>query len=243
MSRDTAIIFVRTLAAILIGLLIGSIFFKEPDDISGAGARVNTLLFLMCVFSMFPVPAIGKFIQDRLLFITERASGYYGTAAFFFAWLSVEVPILMGIVIGYGCISYWMVGLNPSMIHFIFYLAQIFVVLIIGFSMSQVISSIFKSVNLAIAVYMVILVYSLLLGGFIVRRNKLNDAVKWLTYTSYIWWGYQGLVVNEFEDKWFGPPLLENLGMDGGDKYVNLGILCCIWAFLQLIAFFFIIIF
>ena len=65
-SRDAPIMYVRTGAAIGIGLLVGIVFYQRPDDPSGASARINTLLFLMCVFSMFPVPAIARFISDSM---------------------------------------------------------------------------------------------------------------------------------------------------------------------------------
>jgi hypothetical protein len=138
-----------------------------------------------------------------LLFNREKASGTYCTSAYFLATFTVEFPILLLIVIGYGCISYWMVGLDASLTHFLFFLAIIFAVIQVGFSISQCISagmllkrrntlfllfpsccsinSIFfclilltlvavNSVTMAIAIYMIILVYSLLMGGFIVNK-------------------------------------------------------------------------
>jgi len=51
---------------------------------------------------------------------------------------NLEFPILFGIAVGYGCISYWMVGLEPEPWSFIFFLAVIFAVINVGFSVSQV---------------------------------------------------------------------------------------------------------
>eukprot|EP01125_Pyxidicula_operculata_P007587 TRINITY_DN2576_c1_g2_i1.p1 TRINITY_DN2576_c1_g2~~TRINITY_DN2576_c1_g2_i1.p1 ORF type:complete len:600 (-),score=82.09 TRINITY_DN2576_c1_g2_i1:1725-3389(-) len=235
--RDVAVMWVRVVAAIAIALLVGGIFFRLSDDINSSGSRINTLLFLMCVFAMFPVPAISHFIKDRLIFTREKASGYYSTISYFLSTLSVEFPTLLGIVFGYGSICYWMVGLEPSTYHFTVFIGIIFFVINIGFSVSQVVSAVFKSVALAIAIYMVFLVYSLLLGGFIVHKDKLPEGVQWLMYTSYIWYGFQGLVVNEFEDKMYGPSVISNMGMGGGDALVNLGILAGAWGVLQIITY------
>jgi len=235
--RDTSVMYIRTAAAIGIGLLVGGIFFQQPDNSSSIGARINTMLFLMCVFSLFCVPAISRFIKDKLLFTRERAGGFYGTTAYFLSTLTVEIPILLGIVIGYGCVSYWMVGLQPDTEHFIYFLALIFVVINVGFSVSQVISAGTKSATMAIAIYMIVLVYSLLLGGFIVRKSKLPGFAQWAVYTSYFWYGFQGLILNEFEKKPYGEDVIKNMDMGGTNKYTNLGMLGVVWILLELAAF------
>jgi ATP-binding cassette subfamily G (WHITE) protein 2 len=98
--------------------------------------------------------------------------GYYSTLSYFLATFSVELPILMGIVIIYGCVSYWMVGLEPSASAFFIFLVIIFLVINVGFAVSQVIATLVNTSMFAIAIYMVVLVYSLLLGGFIVSKNS-----------------------------------------------------------------------
>jgi len=156
---------------------------------------------------------------------------------FFFSALTVEVPILFGIVVGYGCVSYWMVGLQPDAEHFIYFLALIFVVINVGFSVSQVISAGTKSATMAIAIYMIVLVYSLLLGGFMVTKSSLPVFARWAIYTSYFWYGFQGLIVNEFEQKSYGAEVIQEMDMGGTNKYTNLGILGIVWIVLEFIAF------
>ncbi len=64
--------------------------------------------------------------------------------------------------------GYFLVGLRKDAASFFTFLLIIFLVIQVGFALSQVLSAIAKSVNMAIALYMVILVYSLLMGGFMV---------------------------------------------------------------------------
>jgi hypothetical protein len=71
----------------------------------------------------------------------EQASGTYCTSAYFLSSFTVEFPILLVIVICYGCISYWMVGFDPNIFHFLYFLAIIFAVIQVGFSVSQLISA------------------------------------------------------------------------------------------------------
>lgn len=77
-SNKNSIMVVRTVGVLGVALLVGSIFFQQPDDSSSKDARVNSQIFLMCVLSLFCLPAVTRYLEDRLLFNRERASGYYG---------------------------------------------------------------------------------------------------------------------------------------------------------------------
>ncbi len=60
--RDPAIMYFRTGAACGIAALIGIIFFQTKTSV------VRALLFLMCVFSLFCLPAITRYTEDRLIY-------------------------------------------------------------------------------------------------------------------------------------------------------------------------------
>lgn len=49
--RDPGIVYIRTGAALAIGILVGLIFFRQDQSVPAG--RVNALLFLMCVFGLF----------------------------------------------------------------------------------------------------------------------------------------------------------------------------------------------
>ena len=108
--RNYSVTLMRTGRGVAIALLVGVIFFQLPDDSKNAGNRIRVLLFLMCVFSLFCLPAITFFIADRLMFTRERAAGYHSTAPYFLAISTVEFPVLLAVVLLYGSICYWMLG-------------------------------------------------------------------------------------------------------------------------------------
>jgi hypothetical protein len=110
----------------------------------------------------------------------------------------LEMPLLAIVVSAYGFVSYWMVGLNPKWERFGIFLLTVYLVVCVGFSVAQAAASASKHVNMAIAVYMIVLVYSLLMGGFIVGPDDLQGG-KWVLFTSYFWFGYECLICNEFE--------------------------------------------
>jgi hypothetical protein len=68
--RDRGVVVIRTGAAVLIGLLCGGCFYQ-----SGTGPRINALLFVMCVFALFCVPAISRYDTGRATVETVSLAG------------------------------------------------------------------------------------------------------------------------------------------------------------------------
>jgi hypothetical protein len=99
-ARDPSVLWIRIGVGIAIGALVGLIFLNEGQVPSSIGARTNVILFVMCCFSLFCLPAIARFFTDRLVFVRERQAGRYGTTAYFFSCMAVEMPLLAAIVVG-----------------------------------------------------------------------------------------------------------------------------------------------
>ena len=98
-ARDPAILYIRTAAALGVGGLVGGIFHGQSRDDSSAGNRINVILFVMCCFSLFCLPAISNYCEERLIFVRERAAGRYSTGCYFVATMAVEIPLLALVVV------------------------------------------------------------------------------------------------------------------------------------------------
>jgi hypothetical protein len=93
------------------------------------------------------------------------------------------------------------------------------------------------ALNMAIAIYMVVLVYNLLLGGFIVAKNALPDKLQWAVQTSYFFYGFESLCVNEFENKPYGEDVLQSMGFEKKNKFLDLYVLIGVFITLRIVAY------
>lgn len=142
----------------------------------------------------------------------EYAGGYSSPLAYSISGFLVELPVLMITVLIYGLIVYFLVGFRSSDLHFPAFLLIVFLVVNVCFAKAQMLSALASSTNAALAFFMVILVYSLLLGGFMITADQLPHGIQWLTKTSYFFFGFNALLLNEY------------LGVDDPQKnLVNLG--------------------
>lgn len=133
----------------------------------------------------------------------------------------------------------WMVGLEPNIFSFLFFLLIIFLVIHVGFAISQALAALFQTTNVAIACYMLLLVYSLLVGGFIVPPHSLPVYLRWMVYTSYYFYGFESLCVNEFENRSYADVVLADLGFNRDTKFRDVSCLCGLFIFYRLLAYIF----
>ena len=228
-TRDSNIIYVRTFAAVFVAVLLGIFFFQDSGTGDEAVDRSNGILFLMCCFALFALPSISKFIEERVLFTREHSSGCYGALPYLLSHFLVELPILALTVLCYGLISYYMIGFRPEIKYFAFFVVTEFLVVQVGYGVCQMIAAFVSTNNVAIALYVVFLLYSLLLGGFIILKDQLPSFLSWIIYTSYFYYGFAALIVNEFEGDTADAFVIQNFGLQNSNKFVDSSVLFVLW--------------
>jgi len=227
--RDSNVIYVRTFAAVFVATLLGIFFFQNTGTGDEAVDRSNGILFLMCCFALFALPSISKFIEERVLFTREHSSGCYGALPYLLSHFLVELPILALTVLCYGVISYYMIGFRPEIKYFAFFVVTEFLVVQVGYGVCQMIAAFVSTNNVAIALYVVFLLYSLLLGGFIIRVDQLPSFLSWIVYTSYFYYGFAALIVNEFEGDTADAFVIQDFDLQNSNKFVDSSVLLVLW--------------
>lgn len=113
----------------------------------------------------------------------------------------------------YSTTCYWMVGLEPELENFVYFTLVLFLVINISCGLCQCIAAIVRTVAMAVCVYMLIVAYMLLFGGFVVHSDQLPWWLRWTLETSFYFQGTQGLFINEFESKKYGATVQRWLGI------------------------------
>jgi hypothetical protein len=69
--------------AIVVALICGFFFYKVTNDIPGFQNRLGLFLFILSLFGFSTLSSIGIFGNERMLFMRERANGYYAPVTYF----------------------------------------------------------------------------------------------------------------------------------------------------------------
>ncbi|KAH3757087.1 abc transporter family protein [Pelomyxa schiedti] len=237
--RNPSVIYIRTAAAIITALLVGIVFWQQEDIGTTTGPRINTMMLLACAFIMFVMPSIDTFCEERDMFLRERASGHFSTAPYWAASLTVEFPVLISVVMAYAGVSYWMVGLDPRFSRFVFFVLLVSCVVCVVFSLAHVAGAWAKNPKVAVAAYVLLVLHALLLGGFFMTRPRLPSETKWSVRTSFMWFTFEALLVNEFEGKPYSQDVYKTFGLctSKSCKWIDLAILACTFVALRIVVY------
>jgi ABC-2 type transporter len=141
---------------------------------------------------------LNTFAAERLLFVRERANGYYSPITYFTAKVVFDiVPLRLIPPIITGCIIYPMIGLVPEwpvffkciLVLVLFNLAAATICLFIGI--------IFKQPSVANLIGSLTMLFSLLFAGLLLNHDAIPKAARWLQDLSIFHYAFEALIVNE----------------------------------------------
>lgn len=196
--RNPMLMLTHYAIAILLAVLSGYLFYGLTDDIPGFQNRLGLFFFLLALFGFSTLTSLNVFASERLLFVRERANGYYAPITYFSAKVLFDIvplriipPILMGAIV------YPMTGLVPDYTHF-----AKFIVVLVLFNLAAAAICLFigimcKDGGVANLVGSLVMLFSLLFAGLLLNHNAIPKAAVWLQTLSIFHYAFESLIVNE----------------------------------------------
>jgi ABC-type multidrug transport system ATPase subunit len=216
--RNPQLMLTHYAIAIVLAVFLGFLFYGLTDDLAGFQNRLGFFFFMLALFGFSTLTSLTVFAPERLLFLRERAKGYYSPLAYYLAKVVFDiVPLRLVPPIIMGCIVYPMTGLLPSWPEFLkfmlflvlFNLASAMICLFIGICVrNQGVANLFG---------IMVMLFSLLFSGFLLNHETIPGPVRWLQRVSTLYrhlahtvlstnlpsqlsifhFGFEGLIVNE----------------------------------------------
>ncbi|XP_043911511.1 broad substrate specificity ATP-binding cassette transporter ABCG2-like [Protopterus annectens] len=194
----------QVMVSIILGLIVGAIFFGAPLDTSGIQNRVGSLFFITTNQCFSSVSAIELFVKDKKLFIHQYISGYYRVSAYFLALLAGDLlPIRTIPAVVFSCITYWMIGYQRLPGNFFFFMLTLVCLSYTATAMSLAISAGMDIVAIANLMITVCFVFMIIYSGLLVNLPSVMGWLNWLKYFSIPRYGLTALQVNEFRGLYF----------------------------------------
>ncbi|ODO01783.1 hypothetical protein I350_06612 [Cryptococcus amylolentus CBS 6273] len=184
--------------AVLAALLCGFFFYQVTNDIPGFQNRLGLFLFILSLFGFSCLSSLGIFANERLLFMRERANGYYAPITYFLSKILFDIiPLRVIPPFVLGSIVYGLAGLNPEVSAF-----WKFIMILVLFNLSA--SSIVLFLSVAVAdlgvanlLGSLVMLYNLLFAGLLMNYDRVPNGLKWMLTTSFFHAAYEALLVNE----------------------------------------------
>ncbi|PVV04016.1 hypothetical protein BB560_001504 [Smittium megazygosporum] len=203
MFRNPLIVRVRVAQSIIMGLLVGLIYYKSNRlDPSVAIQNFTGACFFSTVVTFLPTAlnTISTFSLEKHVFQREFQNGFYKLLPYFSSKVLVELPFQILYPVLFNAISYYMVGFRGPFSHFLLQCATSIMVGLNSFALGLFASCFFDSIEVALSILPLIMVIPLIFGGFLVNTGTGFSWIKWLQWISPIKYGFTSLITNQFKN-------------------------------------------
>jgi ABC-type multidrug transport system ATPase subunit/ABC-type multidrug transport system permease subunit len=246
--RNPMLMLTHYAIAISLAVLSGWLFYGLSDDIRGFQNRLGLFFFLLALFGFSSLTSLNVFATERLLFVRERANGYYSPATYFASKFLLDIvplrivpPLLMGSII------YPMTGLVADVAHFSRFMAVLVLFNLAAAAICFFIGIVCRDGGVANLVGSLVMLFSLLFAGLLLNHETIPAAATWLQTASIFHYGFEALIVNEVRqltlvDKKYGlditvpgAAILSSFGFDNkalGRDVANLGVFAAVFILL-----------
>ena len=184
--RNPMLMLTHYAIAILLAVLSGYLFYGLTDDIKGFQNRLGLFFFVLALFGFSTLTSLTVFSSERLLFIRERANGYYSPITYFAAKVVFDIiPLRLIPPIIMGAIVYPMSGLVPEWPLFFKFLLILVLFNLAASAICLFIGIVFKDGGVANLIGSLVMLFSLLFAGLLLNRDAIPGAAAWLQTVSY----------------------------------------------------------
>jgi ABC-type multidrug transport system permease subunit len=152
--------------------------------------------------SFMAVAYIPSYLEDRALYLKERANGLYGPSAFMLANFLIGIPFLFLISILFSVVAYWLSNFRPTATAFFMWVLWLFLDLLAAESLVVLVTNVVPIFVVALAAVAFANGLWMSVGGFMVQPHTLNVFWRYVFhYIDYQAYVFQGMMVNEFKGR------------------------------------------
>ncbi|CED84267.1 Transporter, ABC superfamily (Breast cancer resistance protein) [Phaffia rhodozyma] len=186
------------LTALGVALLCAALYRNIGIDLGSFQNRLGLFFFILALFAFSSLSSLGLFANERLLFMRERANGYYSPITYFVSKVLFDIiPLRVIPSILLGCIVYSTVGLVPTLTEF-----WKFILTLVLFNLATASVVLFISVavannGVASLAGSLVMLFNLLFGGLLMNYSLSSLPVRILMNFSFFHAAFEALLVNE----------------------------------------------
>lgn len=242
--RNPMLLLTHYVIAIFLALFCGVLYFNISDDISGFQNRLGLFFFLLTLFGFSTLTTLSLFAEERVIFVRERANGYYKPIAYYAAKVFFDIiPLRVFPPIVLGLILYPLAGLSFENGAFWKFLLILVLFNLTAAATCLLIGVLIRDTGVANLVGCLVMLFSLLFAGLFLNHDSMPKGTVWIQYVSIFHYAYEALAVNEVRyltltEKKFGlsievpgATILSTFGFDSGavaQDMVGLLVIFCI---------------
>lgn len=203
--RDVVAYGIRLAMYLGLAIMMGTVWVRLDPDQESIQPLINALFFGSAFMSFMAVAYVPAFLEDRLQYVKERHNGLYGATELILSNFFIGIPYLFLISVLFSVISYWLSNFQPTAAAFFTWVMWLFLDLLAAESLVVLMTSLFPSFVISLALVAFANGLWMSVGGFMVPPTVLNVFYKYaFHYWDYQKYVFEGMMVNEFSERVYG---------------------------------------
>ncbi|KAI8393321.1 putative ABC transporter [Radiomyces spectabilis] len=196
--RNPMLMFAHYAIAVALALICGGLFYRVSNTIAGFQNRMGLFFFYEALLGFMCLTSLQVFSSERVLFVRERANGYYSPGVYFLSKVLFDIiPLRVVPPLMMGLISYYMVGLVEGVAEFFKFLLVMVLFNLTAAAMCLAIGVVFKNLSMANLLCCMAMLFSMLFAGLLLNKDSMSPYFGWLKHLSFFNYALEALLVNE----------------------------------------------
>lgn len=197
--RHPLLIGATTSSAVVMGLLVGSIFWEVGGDFAGAVSRAGLLFSSLTYFLLTGLISLGIWQEERLLYRREQEDGCYGPGAYLLSKVMCDLlPLRVFPALLYTSIMYAMAGLQAKLTNILIFMGVLVLYNVACSTLFMCVGIACQRTSVALLLGALVSLFCMLLSGYAANKASMPSWATWTLEFSVMHAAWESLMINEF---------------------------------------------
>ncbi|XP_018392567.1 PREDICTED: ATP-binding cassette sub-family G member 4-like [Cyphomyrmex costatus] len=200
-KRDNILTQLRLVAHIVVGLLLGIVFYNFGANAENVGSNIACLFFfLLFLFFANSMPSVQMFPTEAAVFLQEHLNNWYSLRAYYSVKVLTDLPLQIVCVSFFLLISYYLTGQPMEYNRFLQTWNICLLITILGQTVG-ILTGIAFGTQLGIFLIPATSIPLLLFSGFFLKLNEMSIYLQPLSFVSFFRYAFEGLMQAVYLDR------------------------------------------
>lgn len=195
--NDKASTFTTLIGEVIIGLVVGSIFYGTPETSDAFFSYGSVLFFSVLLNVLMSVTDIHNLYKGRSVVAKQASYAFYRPSADALASVLVDIPVKFVIAVFFNIILYFLAGLALTASQFFIFFLFVFTTTLAMSMVFRTIAAATMTLPQAMAISGFLVLALVTYAGFVLPGPYMHPWFKWISYINPLSFAFEALLVNQ----------------------------------------------